>query len=426
EVGKGSEFVFSVTVGLDKKSMVPHASEELRDLNILAADDHPLVRKVLGNLGQSLHWHVTTLESGAQVLEELRRSRSEGRYYDYLLLDWHMPGMDGMETLKQAKTARDITLPLTLLMASAFELDRALAGEEYGDLDGVLAKPVTAAGLYEAISHVHAGEVLQFTPSPLKNAGRLQGMRLLVAEDNDMNQHVIEQILTRAGADVTIAANGFAAVEVLRADQGFDAVIMDVQMPVMDGYAATEAIRNELGLSELPIYALTAHASPHDRDLSRKAGMNGHIVKPIDVDLLFSMLRGRQAALSTDAAPAPPDEAEPAALPELDVAAGLRNFAGQKAKYYELLRGFAQGHGSDAELAFRLYREGDAGGAAKLVHDLCGMAAVLHAARLRSIASDLEKSLRAGAEAGAGFTPLREAMHDLLERIEDQVERPSV
>ena len=391
--GVGSEFSFTVPLRLTDGPPPVAATGELAGLRILIVDDHPLARDILAQGCAAFDWQATTLESGAACLEELQNAAREGREYDLMLLDWRMPDLDGIETLRLAHGLPEVGLPLVILMASAYELEQAAAASDDLYLDGLLAKPVTPASLFEAVSRAWSGE--GFAPPPGSTDHRLAGMRLLVAEDNELNQQVIEQILSRAGAEVVIAANGLAAVEVLRGgDKAFDAVLMDIQMPVMDGYTATRVIREELGFRTLPIIAVTAHALPEDRERARRAGMAGHVAKPIDVeDLLDILSRDHKAAVMR------PPMAPGAAvieLPGLDVAAGLRAFGGDSRSYAALLQQFSEGHGGDVATARRLFITGDSGGAARLVHDLLGMSRFLRATDVASLAAATERKLLDG------------------------------
>ena len=400
-VGWGSEFRLSVPLvqGLGEPVLV--SPDMPAALSILIVDDHPWAREVLSQICLSHGWQVNAVDSAQAGLAELRRSAREEADYDLMLLDWRMPGTDGLEMLRQAYAAPDIGLPLVVLMVPIFEMEQAAAASDELYLDGMVAKPITAASLLEAVSRAYSGEFKTVLP-PMGNADRrLSGMRLLVAEDNPLNQEVIEQILSRAGAQVVLAANGLAAVEALRVPGAhFDAVLMDIQMPVMDGYTATRFIREQLGRVDLPIIAVTAFARPEDREKSRLAGMVGHIVKPLDVeDLLDLVAKERQGSEQTLVRrTGVPSCIKPAAveLVELDVAAALQAFGGDLHKYKELLGKFMAHHGRDADEALRQFNAGNKQEAIDLLHGLSGIAGILHAPALARRASDAEVALQSG------------------------------
>jgi two-component system sensor histidine kinase/response regulator len=431
EWGQGSEFRFSVTLAL-ANSESPAASQEIPSgLSILIIDDHPLARDILTQTCVGFGWQVTALDSGAAGLAELQRSAAEACDYDLMMLDWRMPGMDGIEMLRQAYATPGIGLPLVVLMASIFELEQAVAASDDLYLDGIAVKPMTPASLYEVITRAYSGEFIGNLSLMGKTDRRLAGMRLLVAEDNELNQEVIEQILIRAGAEVVIAANGLAAVAALRLPGArFDAVLMDVQMPVMDGYTATRIIREDLGLIDLPIIAVTASARPEDREKARLAGMVGHIVKPLNVeDLLDLVAKERQGSANQSALrPDPvPQTTEPVIhLAGLDVAAALKNFGGDAKRYGEILRKFVVCHGGDVDEARRLFSAADAKGAISLLHGLSGMASILRATELARLTVAAEGALLDGYTQGLPglFDELQDAVRTLEVSI-DQIEAMS-
>jgi PAS domain S-box-containing protein len=428
ELGSGSEFCLDVTLALGISQPQVAQDEVPSAMSILIIDDHPLARDILTQTCAGFGWQATAVDCGAAGLAELRRSALEDRDYDLMLLDWRMPGMDGIEMLRQAYATADIGLPLVVLMVSIFELEQAVAASDDLYLDGIAAKPMTPASLYEAVTRAYAGEFATI-PAPLgKTDRRLAGMRLLVAEDNELNQEVIEQVLTRAGAEVVMVANGRTAVAALRVPRvRFDVVLMDIQMPGMDGYAATRIIREGLGLIDLPIIAVTAFARPEDREKSRAAGMVGHLVKPIDVeDLLDLVARERQespgsAAVRPDAAEQSPAPA--IQLPGLNLGAALQTFGGDQKRYGDLLHKFVMRHGGDADEALRLFNIADAAGAAGLLHGLSGMASLLQATELARLAAAAEGALLDGRTEAMPplFDELQVAMRTLEASI-DQLE----
>ncbi|MCG2578706.1 response regulator [Dechloromonas sp. XY25] len=418
EPDQGSEFSFTVTLDLPATPAVPAEDSVLPSLRILIVDDHPLARDILQRTCAGFGWQATALDSAAAGLAALEACTADGNGYDLLLLDWHMPEINGMDMLKLARERPQIGLPLVVLMVPASELAQAVAAGDDLYLDGIVTKPLTPAALFDAVRQAYRGEPLQMPLLPGGEDRRLAGLRLLVAEDNDLNQEMVEQILTRAGAEVTLAANGQIAVDLLRApDAHFDAVLMDIQMPVMDGYAATSAIRHLPGRSDLPIIAVTAHARPEDHEKSRQAGMAGHIVKPVDVDDLLTVLsailpvsRGSNTSLMP----------ESKGLPGLDLAAARRTALGRDpVAYAGLLRQFITHHGGDAERARELFAAGNSAEAIRLVHDLRGVAGYLKATNLARLAGSVETSLHDGLPGtDALFEELSQAMVTLRNAID--------
>ena len=396
--GKGSEFHFVVKLALAHCNT--KAAEEVPSgLSILIVDDHPLARDILQRTCTAIGWQATALDSGLAGLDELRRSAAEGCDYDLMLLDWHMPGMNGVEMLRQAYADPHIGLPQVILMPSVWELAQAAAASDDLYLDGILAKPVSPETLLEAVRRMYAGDLTGSLPLPEKANSRLAGVRLLVAEDNAIHRQVVEQVLTRAGAEVMIVANGLAAVDALRSSgTEFDAILMDIQMPIMDGYTATRIIREEMGRHDLPIVALTASAMEEDRKKTRAAGMAGHLVKPIDIDDLLDIMAGehetpgQRDARRHEAR----DGRSPIVRPILDVANALKVFGGDKKKYGGLLCEFLATHHDDVNHARRRFGATDLKGTGELVHGLCGIAQLLHASQLANLARATEAAIRQG------------------------------
>jgi PAS domain S-box-containing protein len=427
-LGRGSEFRFAVTFDLAAGAPAERAQDGLAGLRLLIIDDHPLARELLTQTCAAFGWQATALDSGAAGLAELRRSTAENRHYDLLLLDWHMPGMDGIDMLRQAQTAADISLPLVVLMASTYELEQAVAASDDLYLDSIVAKPITPATLYDAVARAHSGDFSGRLPvaAPGKTDRRLAGMRLLVVDDNDLNQLGVRQLLAQAGAEVVIAASGPAALAALRLPGArFDAVLMDIQMPLMDGYATARAIRDELGRVDLPIIAVTACAQPEDREKSRQAGMVGHVVKPINVDDLLDILtaahrvapghRGQPGAASRPAADAAPGALT---LPGIDVAEALKAFGGDAKKYAAIVRRFVAGHGADVAQARRLFAAGEAKSAASLVRGLRGMASIVRAMEIARVAAETESAIGNADAVPPLFDELQAAMRTLAESID--------
>jgi len=356
-------------------------------------------------------WQTSTTGSGAEALTELRRSMAEGCDYDMMLLDWRMPGLDGIAMLRQAYAAPDIALPLVVLMAATFELEQAVAASDDLPLDGMLAKPVTPESLFEAVQRAYTGTPGDFPPPAQGSDRRLAGLRLLVVEDNQLNQQVIEGILERAGASVLLRSDGRAAIEALTAQPAaFDAVLMDIQMPVMDGYEATRIIRQELGLRELPIIAVTAHARPEDRDRSRQAGMHGHLVKPLDVEDLLDLIAGH-----CPAAPGGPPAATDTAPPGIDLGTVTATFGADLGGYIGLLRQFVELHGADTDKAAAMIDAGDHSGAARLIHELRGVAGFLQAREVARLAGIVEQSFdTSGGNQKTLLAQLQQAMDTLV------------
>ncbi|AGX87164.1 PAS domain-containing hybrid sensor histidine kinase/response regulator [Candidatus Symbiobacter mobilis] len=299
----GSAFFFEIDLPLAKPaSHQVLALDATAVLDVLVVDDNPVALELLGSMAQSLGWHVECAHSGAMAVDlSNRRARRSKPPYHAIFIDWDMPGMDGWETIAKIREVwrKDNTEPAKeslVVMVTAYDhhaLMRCDAAQRAA-LHAYLVKPITASMLCEAVAH-SSGQDAHILPGRIRttNRGRLTGMRLLVVEDNLVNQQVAGELLSREGALVELADDGAAGVAAVARSlnsEPFDVVLMDMQMPVMDGLAAARAIRQELGQSEIPIIAMTANASAADREQCLAAGMNDHVGKPFHPDAVVELL----------------------------------------------------------------------------------------------------------------------------------------
>ena len=317
--GEGSTFTFTVRL---VRAATPIGSmydvpPDLRGINVLVVDDCADSREIMAKILASLDFKVETLASGADALKRLQMARAAIDPVDLVLMDWKMPDMDGIETSKKIRQELRLTLPIIMMTAFAKEVHRSEA-EEAG-ANGFLTKPIFQSTLFDAIMDAFGKQGLQkqgvksgFTTKASMYKKRLKGCKILVAEDNFTNQEVAKAILSGAGVLVTIVVNGEEAVEAVQTGL-YDAVLMDVQMPKMNGYQATRRIRQLPGGADLPIVAMTAHAMKGDEEKCLEAGMDGYVSKPINQDRFFytlwRVLKNRQRVEVLDEDSAGSDEA---------------------------------------------------------------------------------------------------------------------
>ena len=400
-LGQGSEFRFTASFG-----EAPEAVERrrafvgLEGLEVLVVDDNGTAREVLVRTCETFGWHVSVAASGREGLEALRLASAQLRPLDILLLDWRMPEMDGLEMLRLAKGDPEIKVPPVILMVTVSDTGEVRRQAGGMSIDGVLAKPATPSAVFDAIAQLRAdGTTSPRRPKPRGMAGRLRGVRLLLVEDNEINRQVASTILRRADAVVETVNSGEGAIALLReTPDAFDAVLMDVQMPGMNGYEATRGIRGIPGLSGLPIIAMTANAMVSDREESRRAGMNDHLAKPIDIQEMFAVLRKAVGLAPDGEAPAEPlaSVAVPEDPPGIDVHDGLSRAGGQADLYLHLLNDVASAHAADADRIASALETGDTKEALQLAHALKGLAANLAVNRVAVAAGALEGVLRSG------------------------------
>jgi two-component system sensor histidine kinase/response regulator len=321
---KGTTFTFTVkmqyTTG--RQSFARLTKKRFQGLRALVVDDNQMARQLLAGMLTSFHMQVDTAGDGKTALARLKKAVQENRPYDVILLDWIMPQMDGIETAR--RILRDKTLAKTpaMLMVTASNREQARQKGEKSGINVFLTKPVYPSVMFDTLARVldtqdRADDLSgprQAAPRP--SPGQMTGARILLVEDNPINQEVAAGLLMDMGMDVDMAGNGRTCLEKLGTNS-YDLVLMDIQMPEMDGLEATRRIRQNPELSDLPVIAMTAHAMTGDREKSLDAGMNDHITKPVEPAALCEML---QRFLPQDKQPATGD---PGAVPRKSIPLAL-------------------------------------------------------------------------------------------------------
>jgi signal transduction histidine kinase/CheY-like chemotaxis protein/HAMP domain-containing protein len=352
--GQGSLFHFSLRFGLlaEAGARAP-GHEGMRGIRALIVDDNASAREWLARMAVTLGLDAETAADGPDALRRVALADASDKPYGLVLLDWRMPGMDGVVCARMLSQRADQRHPTpTVLMLTSFRRDEALRhlAEQQVTIGAMLIKPITPSALFDACSSAlgllrHLTRTEQRKEAMLGHQASLSGARILLVEDNAVNRELALDVLSRAGIDVSVACDGQEALDMLGL-QHFDGVLMDCQMPVMDGYAATRALRQQPRLRDLPVIAMTANAMVGDREKVLAAGMNDHIAKPIKFDDMFATL----ARWVHPAPVAPPEPAglvnagagaDPlAGLPGIDIRAGLVRAMGDDALYRRLLRMF--------------------------------------------------------------------------------------
>jgi two-component system sensor histidine kinase/response regulator len=415
EQGRGSTFSFTANfdLGKEKAQKQYKPASELRGMKVLVVDDNATSRSIFQEILESFSFDVTLASSGQEGLTELENA-SETQPFDLVIMDWQMPGMDGIETSKHIKNHTGLDKIPAIIMATAYGREEVMQQVEEVGLEGFLIKPVSPSMLFDATMQAFGAavpdtaRVAQRKEQEAKAWENIQGAHVLLVEDNEINQQVAMEILQGAGLKVSIANNGQEGVDAARANQ-YDAILMDIQMPVMDGYTATRAIRKEERFKELPIIAMTAHAMAGDEDKSLDAGMNGHVAKPIDPDQLFSTLqkwikpsekRVQVQQPETPVERPEPDKAVPAedelpkSLPGFDLPAGLERLRGNKRLYRKLLLDFGANYKGVAGEIHKALDSSDLGQAHSLIHNLKGLAGNLAAIDLQAASVNLEELVK--------------------------------
>ncbi|MGA7457189.1 MAG: response regulator, partial [Methyloceanibacter sp.] len=292
-LGKGSTFWFTARLGRGVVAPRPNLlRSDLHGRRVLIIDDNSSARTVLSNMLRNMTFVADEAASGEEGIEMVWLAAERSEPYEIVFVDWQMPSLDGIETSKRILALPDLSVRPHLVMVTAYGREDVLKQAEENGLENVLVKPVTSSTLFDTIvgvlhAHQEATGHVQTTPS--FEIARTRGTRVLLVEDNEINQEVAIGLLEDAAIQVDLAENGEIAVRMAQ-ETNYDAVLMDMQMPVMDGIEATRAIRSDARFQDLPIIAMTANAMAADREKCLKAGMNDHIGKPIDPDELFSVL----------------------------------------------------------------------------------------------------------------------------------------
>jgi two-component system sensor histidine kinase/response regulator len=409
EPGAGSTFSFTIWLCAGAGARAVRAVPgELRSLRALVVDDNAAAREILLDALGGVVGSAEAVASGPEALAAVLRHDGTAPF-DVVLMDWRMPGMDGLETARRIRGETRLRRPPAIVMVTAFGREEVL--EEVGrlGLSGFLVKPVTRSVLVDALAHVFApGDEPAVRAGAEGPSVRLTGARLLLAEDNEINQQIAVELLEGAGATVTVAGNGREVVEKLLASPAaFDAVLMDVQMPEMDGYQATARIRADARFAKLPVIAMTAHATLEERQRCLSAGMDDHIAKPIDPEALFATV-ARHCALAIARAPAAvpvpaatgEDDAAPPETDGLDTRDGLARVAGNRKLYAKLLRQFVEEQGPAVGRVLEAHCRGDEALAGRIAHTLKGVAGNIGAKTVQAAAGALEALIRDRATPG--------------------------
>lgn len=414
ELGIGSTFSFTVTLGIEKiasPARIGARLAELRGKRVLIVDDNDNAREVLHTMLEANGFAVEAVSSGKRALSLLSEASRDERSFDLVLMDWRMPEMDGIETSRRIRNDPTLSRLPAILMVTAFGREEVMLVANDIGLDGFLIKPVNESILVDTIAELFIQpsddliHVSQTRGLQLSVPADLAGRRILLVEDNPFNRDLAIELLIDLGMVVVIAENGRIGVDRIYTET-FDLVLMDIQMPEMDGLTATRMIRTEERFDDLPILAMTAHAMSGDREKSLAAGMNDHITKPIDPEKLAQTLtywlgkksreqRPEQVGLPTSveslSAEGIPDE-----LPPFDIRVALIRTNGKRTLLRRLIFSFRERYEYAAIELRDLILQARHDDAERLAHTIKGIAATLGAEELRIAAEAIEQVYQHG------------------------------
>jgi two-component system sensor histidine kinase/response regulator len=422
ELGKGSTFRFTARLG--KAEMAPRRrilQSDLRGRRVLIIDDNAQARSVLSGMLTNLSFIADEAPSGQEGIEMVQKAAQAREPYDIAFVDWQMPGLDGIETGKRILALPNLDTPPHLVMVTAYGREEVLKQAEESGFENVLIKPVTSSILFDTAIGALGAELEateDIVAGPSFDIDRMRGARVLLVEDNEINQEVAIGQLEDAEVFVDLAENGAEAVRMVR-ENDYDVVLMDMQMPVMDGIEATRILRSDARFQTLPIIAMTANALVSDREQCLQAGMNDHIAKPIDPDQLFGVLlrwikrpEGDGAGLRewSEARPATVHASAgadgPLDIDGIDVKSALKRTGGNRKRYEALLRRFAQQQANTVDEIRKALSMGDAATAERAAHSLKGAAGTLGATTLSEAAAKAETAIKTGQGIDTALTSL--------------------
>jgi len=437
ELGKGSTFTFTANFGrqaAEERKFVP--PPDIQGLNVLVVDDCDSSRLIIEKMLESFGFRVELVSSGEDSLAILKDNQTREKPFELVMMDWLMPGLDGIETSRRIR--QDLKLGIPIIMMTAFGKDSEKLEAEKAGINGFLTKPIYQSTLFNAIMDAFGKEDIvsleqekRITTKASIYKKRLKGIRVLVAEDNSTNQEIALAILESADIFVEIAENGKEAVEAVNRSQ-FDAVLMDIQMPEIDGYEATKIIRQDSRFTSLPIIAMTAHAMKGDEEKCLEAGMDGYISKPINQEKLFYVIwksMKLQEPLSAEDPEAISENTEvaeagdlPARLPGINIEDALRSLNIDKDIFKGILIKFLESNKDTMSKIRSAVESKDWESLMQLAHSLKGSSANIGANELQEAAYELEKASRDGAAVKPPALFLIEKVEDALKQVQESLQ----
>ncbi|MBF0528976.1 MAG: PAS domain S-box protein, partial [Deltaproteobacteria bacterium] len=409
--GIGSEFIFTVLFGLGevKKKILPAVQPDFFTKKALVVDDNKTARLIFEEILTSLKFKVISASSGHVALQALQES-NQVEPVDLVLMDWKMPEMDGIETSRRIRDMADLHIQPKIILATSYSREEASQQARTAKLDGLITKPVSPSTLLDAIFQAFGQTAVrpmdraqaELAPEVMES---IRGAKVLLVEDNEINQQIAQEILEGAGLRVVIAENGLLGVERVR-QEDFDLILMDIQMPVMGGYEATKEIRRDPRFNDLPIIAMTASAMTQDREAAMESGMNGHVSKPINIKEFFATLTkwikpriaGPQDLPNTSPTPtAKPVAIEDKPLPEIqgiDIKNGLGRVGGNQKLYLKLLRKFQDDYPNTPQEIRQALDAGNRELGQRLAHTIKGVAGNIGAEEMEKTAGRLELMIK--------------------------------
>ncbi|MBT6515883.1 MAG: response regulator [Crocinitomicaceae bacterium] len=424
EPGKGSSFIFTAVFGVKSLECKTNffLEEDLKGKKVLIVDDNEAARDILEDALILFQLNVSLATSGAEAIKKIQETenRNEKEQFDLVMMDWQMPEMNGIKASELIIKNNRLKKTPKIIMLTAYGREEVVHQAQEVGINGFLVKPMNPSALFESIMEIFGKNISR--KESLGKVGisldedsthSIRGAKVLLAEDNEINQEIAIELLEDVGLVVTVANNGKEAVE--KAEQfTYDCILMDMQMPEMDGYEATRTLRKKSQFKKLPIIAMTANAMAGDREKCLEAGMNDHVSKPINIKELFDALikwipkqenRGVSAAAQQND-PSSNSESDvllPKELPGLDITAGLEIVGGNDKLYKKLLVKFENAYPQATETIKNLWETGNLKEAEMLAHTIKGVAASIGAKPLSYSAGIIEETISSRKENDQGL-----------------------
>ncbi|OAM52073.1 hypothetical protein A7981_00855 [Methylovorus sp. MM2] len=404
EYGKGSRFWFTARLGISNNKSKPLIPKpDLRGRRILIVDDNEIARQVLQEMLESMTFKVNQAPSGERALEMIADADSNGDPFEVVLLDWRMPLMDGIETARNIRKLRIRRQP-HMAMVTAYGREEVIREAEKAGFQDILIKPVNASMLFDTTIRILGDTETESRSSArdvsttVEDLAVIKGASILLVEDNELNQEVANGLLLDGGFKVDIAEDGVQAIRMIN-DKAYDAVLMDMQMPVMDGITATIELRKQPKFASLPIIAMTANVMEQDRQRCDEAGMSDFVAKPIDPDDLFSVLlrwiKPRNAKTPKKERSRKPKDISITipVIDGLDTELGLKRVLGKAPLYIVLLNKYVVGQSKTAEVIRQSLLAKDIDLAERTAHTAKAVSGNIGATKLQELAGELESMI---------------------------------
>ena len=422
QLGKGASFYFTVKVRLDSSKKMVSPSKQLSALKVLIADDIGVSRDAISEALSMASIQADIAAGGKEAIAKIRLASGNNRPYDVLILDWNMPDIDGLEVAAIMSQELQSKQPKVIMLYAFESLHMREQANQLG-IHTFIKKPFSTSELVDKLQELCLNVNRNIVPADTPSVPNLTGTKILIAEDNTLNQKVTLGLLNETRATIQLVNNGQEALNTLRNDQTFDVVLMDIQMPVMDGLTAARAIRDELHLS-LPIIAMTAHAMQEDIDESLAAGMDGHINKPIDPNRFFDVLvevLSEQKANATQPACVPPMSLGSLSL--IDKAKAMQALLNDERLYRDLLNDFVALN-PELDALRKAIDEQDMASVVRITHIYTTALKFIGAFALAELASSIELAVKHNPKADvAGTLEQLELLYKELIGMNAKVER---